>query len=309
MGSATLFARSKRGPGAPIGGFGRRAGADEVGREFAAAARAAPYLERSDEQALALRWREGRDENALHALARAHLRLVMAVATRYRRYGLPLQDLIQEGNVGMLEAAARFEPSREVRFSTYASWWIRASIQDYVLRNWSIVRGGTSSGQKALFFNLRRIRARLAQKGRAAGSSFYDELARALGASRSDVERMDARLSAPDLSLNAPANAGEGREDAERVDFLVDSAPTPDVVVEAALDSDRRRAALRAALATLPQRERRIVERRRLAEEPDTLETLGAELGVSKERVRQLEARALDKLRAAMVEGATPALA
>ena len=300
MGSALMFARSGRGAGASFGGAARRGGADEVGRDFAQAARNAPYLERADEQELALAWRERRDEDALHALARAHLRLVMAVATRYRRYGLPLSDLIQEGNVGMLEAAARFEPAREVRFSTYASWWIRAAIQDYVLRNWSIVRGGTSSGQKALFFNLRRIRARLAQRGGAPGPTFYDDLARALGANRSDVERMDARLSAPDLSLNAPIAAGEGREDAERVDFLVDSAPTPDVVVEDALDSDRRRAALRDALATLAPRERRIVERRRLAEDPDTLETLGVELGVSKERVRQLEARALDKLRAAM---------
>ena len=300
MGSALMFARSGRGAAASFGGAARRGGADEVGRDFAQAARNAPYLERADEQELALAWRERRDEDALHALARAHLRLVMAVATRYRRYGLPLSDLIQEGNVGMLEAAARFEPAREVRFSTYASWWIRAAIQDYVLRNWSIVRGGTSSGQKALFFNLRRIRARLAQRGGAPGPTFYDDLARALGANRSDVERMDARLSAPDLSLNAPIAAGEGREDAERVDFLVDSAPTPDVVVEDALDSDRRRAALRDALATLAPRERRIVERRRLAEDPDTLETLGVELGVSKERVRQLEARALDKLRAAM---------
>ena len=300
MGSALMFARCGRGAGSPFAGVARRAGADEIGRDFALAARTAPYLERDHEQELALAWREQRDEEALHALARAHLRLVMAVATRYRRYGLPLADLIQEGNVGMLEAAARFEPSREVRFSTYASWWIRAAIQDYVLRNWSIVRGGTSSGQKALFFNLRRIRARLAQRGGAPGPSFYDELARALGSSRAEVERMDARLSAPDLSLNAPLSVGEGREDAERVDFLVDSAPTPDIVVEDSLDSDRRRAALHDALATLAPRERRIVERRRLAEEPDTLEMLGAELGVSKERVRQLEARALDKLRAAM---------
>lgn len=298
MGSATLFARSGR--GAAQSAPSRRVGVDDIGRDFAEAARSAPYLERDDEQALARQWREGHDEQALHTLAHAHLRLVMAVATRYRRYGLPLQDLVQEGNVGMLEAAARFEPAREVRFSTYASWWIRAAIQDYVLRNWSIVRGGTSSGQKALFFNLRRIRARLTQRGAASGPAFYDDLARALGASRSDVERMDARLSAPDLSLNAPASSNEGRDDGERVDFLVDSAPTPDLVVEDAVDSGRRHNALRGALATLAPRERRIVERRRLAEEPDTLETLGVELGVSKERVRQLEARALEKLRVAM---------
>lgn len=289
---------------ASSGGHGRgaRAGdADAIGRAYAEAARAAPYLEREDELALAVRWREARDEEALHRLACAHMRLVMAVATRYRRYGLPLQDLVQEGNVGMLEAAARFEPSREVRFSTYASWWIRASIQDYVLRNWSIVRGGTSSGQKALFFNLRRIRARLAQRGGSPGPTFYHTLARALGANVAEVERMDARLSSPDLSLNAPVSSGEGREDSERGDFLIDPGPTPDAAAQEALDSARQSRALKAALSTLPSRERIIVERRRLTEEPVTLETLGAELGVSKERVRQLEARALDKLRAAMI--------
>src|SRR5262249_27871642 len=145
------------------------------------------------------------DEKAMHLLARAHMRLVIALAVRFRHYGLSLADLIQEGHVGLLEAAARFEPDRDVRFSTYASWWIRAAMQNYILHNWSIVRGGTSSAQKALFFNLRRIRAKLAQAGcSAAGSDVFCQIAEALGVSVSDVECMDARLSSPDLSLNAP---------------------------------------------------------------------------------------------------------
>ncbi|MBK9081397.1 MAG: RNA polymerase factor sigma-32 [Rhizobiales bacterium] len=279
--------------------------ANDVHRDFANAAKAAPYLERDEERALAVRWRDRHDEAALHRLAASHMRLVLAVASRYRRYGLPLQDLVQEGHVGMLEAAARFEPTREVRFSTYASWWIRASIQDYILRNWSIVRGGTSSNQKSLFFNLRRIRARLAQQhGRRDPNALYDDMARALGVSRADVERMDARLSGHDVSLNAPVGGEEGRDEAERVDFLADQAPLQDDVLGDEMESRRRSAALQKALATLNAREMRIVAARRLADDPATLEALGAELGVSKERVRQIETRALDKLRAHLTNGA-----
>src|SRR5579872_6583811 len=174
-------------------------------REFVRAAMQAPYLERGEEHDLAVRWREGRDQAALHRLTSAHMRLVIAIAARFRNFGLPMSDLIQEGHVGLLEAASRFEPDREVRFSTYASWWIRASIQDYILRNWSIVRGGTSSSQKALFFNLRRLRARLAQsRDPRPRQAIFGEIAAAIGVSAGDVELMDARLSAPDTSLNAP---------------------------------------------------------------------------------------------------------
>lgn len=279
-------------------GADRAATVEDVARSYSRAVKSAPYLERDQERALAVRWRDGKDEAALHELAASHMRLVMAAAARFRRYGLPLQDLVQEGNVGMLEAAARFEPGRDVRFSTYASWWIRAQIQDYVLRNWSIVRGGTSSGQKALFFNLRRLRARLARDGAVPPAQLYDHLAKALGTDRAEVERMDARLSRPDLSLNAPALSNGGDEDgAERGDFLVDPAPSPEALTEAAVDGDRRAAALHEALTHLSERERVIMRRRRLVDEPATLEELGAELGVSKERVRQLEARALEKLR------------
>ena len=156
----------------------------DVGRHFLAAAMSAPYLEREEERALALRWKNQADEKALHELARAHMRLVIALAVRFRHYGLSLADLIQEGHIGLLEAAARFEPEREVRFSTYATWWIRASMQNYVLHNWSIVRGGTSSAQKALFFNLRRIRAKLARGGDApAGVEVFARIAAVLGVS------------------------------------------------------------------------------------------------------------------------------
>src|ERR1700740_2150637 len=168
----------------------------EVAQNLLAAAVAVPYLDREEEYALAWRWKHEADEKAMHLLARAHMRLVIALAVRFRHYGLSLADLIQEGHVGLLEAAARFEPERDVRFSTYATWWIRASMQNYVLHNWSIVRGGTSSAQKALFFNLRRMRAKLAQGGNShTGTEVLGQIADVLGVSRSDVEVMDARLS------------------------------------------------------------------------------------------------------------------
>src|SRR5687767_4870807 len=180
-------------------------------RHMVRAAMKAPYLEREEEHKLAVEWKERKDQEALHRLTSAHMRLVIAIAARFRYFGLSMSDLIQEGHVGLLEAAARFEPEREVRFSTYATWWIRASIQDYILRNWSIVRGGTSSAQKALFFNLRRLRARLAQtRDPRPRQAIFTEIARAIGVSAGDVELMDARLSAPDTSLNAPVSEADG---------------------------------------------------------------------------------------------------
>src|SRR3984893_10148047 len=250
----------------------------EVGERFLAAAVAAPYLERDEEHALALRWKNQADEKAMHKLARAHMRLVIALAVRFRHYGLSLADLIQEGHVGLLEAAARFEPDREVRFSTYATWWIRASIQDYILRNWSIVRGGTSSSQKALFFNLRLLRARLAQTSEARPRALvYAEIAHAIGVSASDVELMDSRLSGPDMSLNAPIHEAEAGT-ADRQDFLVDSVPLPDESVGDAIDSERRLTWLRSALNVLNDRELPIVRERRLQDEGATLESLGESL-------------------------------
>ena len=196
-----------------------------LGRQFVKAAMAAPFLERDEERALAVRWRNDHDDVALHKLAAAHMRLVISIASRFRHYGLPAADLIQEGHVGLLEAAARFEPEREVRFSTYATWWIRASMQDYILRNWSIVRGGTSSAQKALFFNLRRLRARMMRDGRRPSVAMFAEIGKAIGVSGKDVELMDTRLSGPDVSLNAPVAESDQQSAAERVDFLVDGAP------------------------------------------------------------------------------------
>jgi RNA polymerase sigma-32 factor len=277
---------------------------DLAGRSLMRAALAAPYLEREEERDLAIRWKEGRDQDALNRITTAHMRLVISMAAKFRHFGLPLGDLIQEGHVGLLEAAARFEPEREVRFSTYATWWIRASIQDYILRNWSIVRGGTSSAQKALFFNLRRLRARLAQGSeRLPATSIYREISTALGVSVSDVAMMDSRLSAPDTSLNAPL-LDDGA--ADRMDFLISDDPRPDEVVEETIDVERRHGWLHDALGVLNQRELQIICERRLKDEGATLESLGETMGISKERVRQIESRAMEKLKSALVK-ANPA--
>lgn len=274
-----------------------------VRRRFVRAAMNAPFLERDEEHQLAVRWKEHGDETALHQLTAAHMRLVIALAARFRHYGLPMADLVQEGHVGLLEAAARFEPEREVRFSTYATWWIRASVQDYILRNWSIVRGGTSSAQKALFFNLRRLRARLTRGGEERISSdVHAKIAEAIGVSKADVALMDARLSGPDTSLNAPVLDADASNSAERVEFLVDSSPLPDESVSDVIDTERRVRWLRQALEVLNERELRILQARRLDDEQVTLEFLGDRLGISKERVRQIENRALEKLKRALMD-------
>lgn len=270
-------------------------------RDFIRAAMKAPYLERDEERDLAVRWRDDKDQAALHRLTAAHMRLVISVASRFRNFGLPMGDLIQEGHVGLLEAAARFEPEREVRFSTYATWWIRASIQDHILRNWSIVRGGTSSSQKSLFFNLRRLRARLAQTtDQRPRPVVHAEIAKAIGVSANDVALMDSRLSGPDMSLNAPLDSSDSGT-ADRQDFLVDNVPLPDETVGDMIDTERRLTWLHSALTVLNPRELLIVKRRRLQEDGATLEALGEILGISKERVRQIESRALEKLRAALL--------
>jgi RNA polymerase sigma-32 factor len=231
------------------------------------------------------------------------MRLVIAIAARFRNYGLPASDLVQEGHVGLLEAAARFEPEREVRFSTYATWWIRAAIQDFVLRNWSIVRGGTSSAQKALFFNLRRLRMRIAHRAEADPSiDIHAEIAAAVGVQKADVITMETRLSGPDVSLNAPVSDDDSAGSSDRMDFFADPSPLPDEVVGDQIDGQRRTEWLRSALTVLSERELRILRERRLSDEGETLEALGTKLGISKERVRQIENRALDKLRKALIE-------
>ncbi|MAK65009.1 MAG: RNA polymerase factor sigma-32 [Maricaulis sp.] len=267
---------------------------------FVKSAMAQPLLEREEEQDLARRWREDRDETALHKLTETHIRLVVALAARYKRYGLPFADLIQEGNIGLMKAADRFEPSRDVRFATYASWWIRSTIQDYVLRNWSIVRTGTTSAQKSLFFNLRRLRARIGDvDGAPLNADNRRYIAEELNVRETDVDRMAARLSAVDRSLNAPVGE-EG--DMQWQDMLVDENSAPEDEVMQRHDSERRQAWLGLAIDTLNPRERLIIEQRRLSEDSTTLEQLGDQLGISKERVRQIESVALNKLRKALTE-------
>ncbi|WP_026381286.1 RNA polymerase factor sigma-32 [Afifella pfennigii] len=271
-------------------------------RQIVRAAMKAPYLERDEERDLAIAWKERKDQQALHRLTSAHMRLVISIAARFRHFGLSMNDLIQEGHVGLLEAAARFEPEREVRFSTYATWWIRASIQDHILRNWSIVRGGTSSAQKSLFFNLRRLRARLSRGSETLDApELYDQIAQAIGVSTADVALMDSRLSGPDTSLNAPIIESDGSS-ADRQDFIASDAPLQDETVGEHIDGERWSGWLYSALSVLNERELKIVKRRRLEDEGATLEALGQELGISKERVRQIESRALEKLRTALTE-------
>jgi RNA polymerase sigma-32 factor len=262
----------------------------------------APLLSRDHEFELARRWREKLDESALHELILSYTRLVIATAGRFRNYGLPIGDLVQEGNVGLLQAAARFEPERDVRFSTYAAWWIRSAMQDYILRNWSIVRTGTTAAQKTLFFNFRRLRARIEK---VSGGEMTPEgrasIAEALDVSLAEVEAMEARLSGADQSLNAPVGE-EGEE--EWQNNLADTRPGPEEVVIGLRDAATRSRWLNEALSELTQRERTIIDQRRLREEGATLEELGRELGVSKERVRQLEHRALQKLKQSMLRRA-----
>ncbi|MBV6633314.1 MAG: RNA polymerase factor sigma-32 [Alphaproteobacteria bacterium] len=258
-----------------------------------------PLLSREHEQDLAKRWRDNRDEDALHELVRSYTRLVVATASKFRNYGLPLGDLIQEGNVGLMQAAERFEPAREVRFSTYASWWIRSAMQDYVLRNWSIVRTGTTAAQKSLFFNLRRLRSKIEKT--LAIDGLTDEgremIADELNVNLKDVRDMEQRLSGSDQSLNAPV--GESGDD-QWQDFLSDERSSPESVVIGLRDAETRSQWLAEALAHLSEREQKIIRKRRLVDDGATLEQLGAELGVSKERVRQLEHRAMLKIRAAI---------
>lgn len=260
----------------------------------------APLLERQEELDLATAWKEKGDEEALHTLTTAYMRLVISIAAKFRNYGLPFPDLVSEGNIGLMQAAARFEPEREVRFSTYATWWIRASIQDYVLRNWSIVRTGTTAAQKSLFFNLRRLRALI--KDTSSGALTPENrayVAQALRVGEDDVEKMASRLAAVDRSLNAPfTEDGEG----EWQDLLQDDNPDPETQVMEDRDQSQRAQWLGQALSRLSEREQLIIRERRLGEDSVTLEKLGERLGISKERVRQVEHQALKKLKQYLTE-------
>lgn len=258
-----------------------------------------PMLDREEEGELALSWQEERDERALKKLTEAHLRLAIATASKYRHYGLPVADLIQEGTVGLMEAAYRFEPARDVRFSTYASWWVRAAVQDYVLRNWSIVRTGTTSAHKALFFNLKRLKARMGvDPDRPLSMHSRNQIADEMGVRLRDVEAMEGRLSGVDRSLNAPV-ADESAQ--EWQDLLVSEAPRPDQEYMHNVDGAKKAALIEKAMGSLTERESYIIRERQLREEGVTLAVLGNQLGISKERVRQLEAQALGKLKQALI--------
>lgn len=249
-----------------------------------------PLLAPEREQELGLAWAERGDEAALAALVDAHRRLAVATAMKYRGYGLPLADLIQEGSLGLMQAAERFDPSRGVRFATYAIWWVRAAVQAYVLRNWSMVRLGTTTADKTLFFRLRRLKERAGgESAEEMRQTIADDLRVDVGA----VEAMANRLVAPDQSVNTPMTEdGLG----EWQDLLVDDAPSPEEHVARSKDTVTRARWLKMALDTLPERERRIIEARHLREQAVTLNELGEDMGISKERVRQLERRAIGRL-------------
>jgi RNA polymerase sigma-32 factor len=266
-----------------------------VERRFMREAMRAPMLDVDREQSLARRWRNDADDDALQELTGAYMRLVIAMAAKFRRYGLPMADLVQEGAVGLMQAADRFDPDRGVRFSTYAGWWVRAAMQDFVLRNWSIVRTGTTSAGKSLFFNLRRLRARLGDLEGRLTAEARATIATELGVDEAEVEVMAARIGGPDRSLDAPVT-GDAEEN--WMGLLPDERDRPDEEAEIAIDGERRRTLVGRALDRLSPRERAVVEVRRLADDPVTLEQLGREMGVSKERVRQIEQAALAKMRA-----------
>jgi len=272
---------------------------EKSSRDFIKFAMKMPLLERDQELELARLWLEEQDERALHELTRAHMRLVVAIAAKYRNYGLPMSDLIQEGNIGLMQAASRFDIERGVRFSTYAGWWIRASVQDFILRNWSIVRTGTTAAHKSLFFNLRRLRARINDGGVHMSEQARDYVTRNLGVRREDVELMEARLSADDRSLNAPV--ADEEMSTEWQDLLICERDGPDRATALKLDTQKHRAMLVDALKQLTSRELSIIKSRRIAETPATLEEIGGHMGLSKERVRQIESEALKKLRMILV--------
>jgi RNA polymerase sigma-32 factor len=261
-----------------------------------------PMLEANQEYMLAKRWREHDDSDAAHQLVTSHLRLVAKIAMGYRGYGLPLGELISEGNVGMMQAVRRFDPDRGFRLATYAMWWIRASIQEYILHSWSLVKMGTTAAQKKLFFNLRKLKGQLQEieEGDLSPES-VKEIAKRLEVPEEDVISMNRRLAAPDHSLNAPLRAeGEG----EWQDWLVDDAESQETVLAERQELATRHDLLVSAMKNLNKRERRILTERRLKDDPATLEELSQEYGISRERVRQIEVRAFEKLQKAVKSAA-----
>ena len=257
-----------------------------------------PMLEPQQEYMLAKSWREHGDREAAHKLVTSHLRLVAKIAMGYRGYGLPISEVISEGNVGLMQAVKRFEPEKGFRLATYAMWWIKAAIQEYILRSWSLVKMGTTANQKKLFFNLRKAKSRINALDE--GDLHPDQvklIAKRLGVTEQDVVDMNRRLGG-DASLNAPIR--EEGDAGEWQDWLVDDSPSQERILAENEELDNRRAALSDALGVLNDRERRIFEARRLADEPITLEELAAEFNVSRERVRQIEVRAFEKVQKAV---------
>ena len=257
-----------------------------------------PMLEPQEEFMLAKRWREHDDIEAAHKLVTSHLRLVAKIAMGYRGYGLPVNELISEGNVGMMQAVKRFDPDRGFRLATYAMWWIRASIQEYILHSWSLVKMGTTAAQKKLFFNLRKLKGKLqAFDDGGLSPENVTHIATELNVPEADVISMNGRLAAPDHSLNAPLRADS---EGEWQDWLVDERESQEILVADQQELDSRRGMLVQAMKGLNPRERHILTERRLKDDPTTLEILSQEYGISRERVRQIEVRAFEKLQKSM---------
>lgn len=258
-----------------------------------------PMLEPNEEYMLAKRWQEHGDSDAAERLVTSHLRLVAKIAMGYRGYGLPIGEVVSEGNVGLMQAVKRFDPDKGFRLATYAMWWIRASIQEYILRSWSLVKMGTTAAQKKLFFNLRRTKSQLqALEDGDMKPETVAKIAKKLGVSEDDVISMNRRLGG-DASLNAPVRAAEA-DSGEWQDWLVDEAPSQEDRLVESEELSRRKSYLKSAMAVLNDRERRVFEARRLSEEPATLEQLSEEFGVSRERIRQIEVRAFEKVQKAV---------
>jgi RNA polymerase sigma-32 factor len=261
-----------------------------------------PLLEPGEEYMLAKRWQQHQDSEAAQRLVTSHLRLVARIAMGYRGYGLPIGEVISEGNVGLMQAVKRFDPDKGFRLATYAMWWIRASIQEYILRSWSLVKMGTTAAQKKLFFNLRRVKGEIqALEEGDLKPEHVKQIAKKLGVPEEDVISMNRRLSG-DAPLNAPVRSDS--ESGEWQDWLVDDSPTQEERLVESEELSRRKAYLKSAMATLNDREKRVFEARRLHDDPATLEDLSAEFGVSRERIRQIEVRAFEKVQKAVQKSA-----
>jgi RNA polymerase sigma-32 factor len=279
----------------------QRASAESGLTRYLEEIRRVPMLEPQDEYVLAKRWREHGDRDAAHKLVNSHLRLVAKIAMGYRGYGLPISEVISEGNVGLMQGVKRFEPEKGFRLATYAMWWIKAAIQEYILRSWSLVKMGTTANQKKLFFNLRKAKSKISVLD--GGDLRPDQvklIAKRLGVTEQDVVDMNRRLGG-DVSLNAPIR--DDGDSGEWQDWLVDEVSDQETRLVEDEESDNRRKALGEALSVLNERERRIFEARRLADDPITLEDLAAEFGVSRERVRQIEVRAFEKVQKSVNNG------